>query len=65
MNINKEKQKLNVLIPLHTILIQIFFFFSQKQKNLQQRAMYRGCKKYVQEQRNWEKKSKIEVAKNE
>ena len=31
MNINKEKQKLNVLIPLHTILIQIFFF-SQKQK---------------------------------
>ena len=64
MNINKEKQKLNVLIPLHTILIQIFFFPS-KTKNLQQRAIYRGCKKYVQEQRNWEKKSKIEVAKNE
>ena len=63
MNINKEKQKLNVLIPLHTILIQIFFF--SKTKNLQQRAIYRGCKKYVQEQRNWEKKSEIEVAKNE
>ena len=32
MNINKEKQKLNVLIPLHTILIQIFFFFLKNKK---------------------------------